>query len=340
MGVFRKKNASMNSLLRRNLGILASLLAAVGAWASVPAQAAEGHFERTLKVTGPVDLDVRTGSGSIDVRTGDASRVRVVGTIRTNGGWLDGSEDADKRVRYLEANPPIEQHGDIIKIGHIEDHWLEHNISISYEIVTPAATRLRSGSGSGEQRIQGIQGPLDAATGSGNLEISSIGDAVKASTGSGRIEIDGAKGDVRASTGSGTIRALGVAGGLRASTGSGSVTFEQTAAGDVDVSTGSGSVELKGVHGSVRAQTASGNINVDGEGEGSWKLGTASGGVTVRLPAQQGFSLHARSVSGRIYTSREMTVQGTLSRHELEGKVGDGGFLLEVSTVSGPIRIE
>ena len=330
----------MNSFLRRNLGILVVLLAARGVLASVPAQAAEGHFERTLKVAGPVDLDVRTGSGSIDIRTGDASTVRVVGTIRANGGWFDGSEDAEKKVRYLEANPPIEQHGDIIKIGQIEDRWLEHNISISYEIVTPAATRLRTGTGSGGQTIQGIQGPLDASTGSGNLSISNIGDTAKASTGSGHIDMDGVKGSVRASTGSGTIRALGVAGGLHASTGSGNVTFEQTSPGDVEVSTGSGTIDLKGVHGGVRAQTASGNISVDGEGEGLWKLGTASGGVTVRLPAQQGFDLHAHSVSGSIYTKREMTVQGTLSKHELEGKVGGGGFLLEVSSVSGPIRIE
>jgi hypothetical protein len=35
-----------------------------------------------------------------------------------------------------------------------------------------------------------------------------------------------------------------------------------------------------------------------------------------------------------------MTVQGTFGRHELEGKVGNGGFLLDVSTVSGNIRVE
>ena len=330
----------MNSLLRRALGILAAALLVAGTVAAHSARAAEGHFDRTLQVTGPVDLDLQTGSGSIDVRTGDASTLRVVGTIRSTGNWFDGGEDADKKVRYLEANPPIEQHGNIVKIGHIEDRSLEHNISISYEIVTPVATRLRSGTGSGPQTIQGIQGPLDASTGSGNLRISKIGDAVKATTGSGHIELDGVQGSVRASTGSGTIRALGVAGGLHATTGSGNVTLEQTAPGDVEVSTGSGSVELRGVHGSVRAQTASGNISVDGEGSHSWRLGTASGGVTVRLPGKQGFDLHARTVSGSIYTAREMTVQGSLSKHELEGKVGDGGFLLEVSTVSGPIRIE
>ena len=35
--------------------------------------AAEGEFHRTLKVTGPVNLQIETGSGSISVHTGSAS---------------------------------------------------------------------------------------------------------------------------------------------------------------------------------------------------------------------------------------------------------------------------
>ena len=160
------------------------------------------------------------------------------------------------------------------------------------------------------------------------------------SSGSGMIELDRVKGTVRASTGSGTIRAIGVAGGLRASTGSGEVTLEQTAPGDVDVTTGSGNIKLSGVRGSVRAHTASGRIAAEGEASGSWKLQTASGSVTVRLPAKTGFTLHAHTVSGTIHTAREMTVQGTIGGRELDGKVGDGGVLLDVSTVSGNIHIE
>lgn len=309
--------------------ILALPIAAVGA---------EGHFERTLKVSGPVELDVGTGSGSIRVRTGDASGVRVYGTIRASGGFFGG--EAEKKVRYLESNPPIEQHGNTIKIGHIEDPELQRNISISYELVVPVETRLHSGTGSGSQSIDGIAGPLDVSTGSGRIEASNVGSEVRASTGSGGIELRSVKGSVRASTGSGPIRALGVAGGFRASTGSGNVTLEQTSPGDVEVGTGSGSVELRNVRGSLRAQTASGTITAGGEGSGTWRLETASGSITVRLPSRQGFDLYARTVSGSITTDRPMTVQGTLGRHELHGKVGNGGFHLDVSTVSGNIHIE
>jgi hypothetical protein len=306
---------------------------------AAPARAAEGHFARTLQVSGGVELEVQTGSGTIDVRTGDSSTVRVTGTIRSSRGWFDG-EDAEEKVHYLETHPPIEQHGNFIKIGWIEDRDLTRNISISYDIVAPVETRLRSNSGSGEQNVSGVRGPVEASSGSGTLRLSNIGDMVRASTGSGRISVEVVKGSVRASTGSGEIVATGVAGSLHASTGSGSVTLRQTAPGDVEVSTGSGTLQLEGVHGAVRAQTASGNILVEGEGQASWRLSTTSGNVTVRLPSQQGFTLHARTVSGSVDTAREMTVQGAIGKHDLEGKVGDGGFLLDVSTVSGNIRVE
>ncbi len=302
--------------------------------------AAEGHFERTLKVTGPVELDVLTGAGSITVRTGEASSVQVKGTIKAWGGSFGSNDEAGKKVRYLESNPPIEQHVNIIKIGHIEDRRLERNVSISYGLVVPVETRLRAATGSGDQAIDGIAGPLDTSTGSGTIKASNIGGEVRASAGSGNIGLDRVRGNVRASAGSGDIRAAGIAGGLKASTGSGDVTFEQTALGDVEVTTGSGEVGLKNVQGALRAHSASGDITAEGKASGSWRLETASGNVTVRLPSQAGFNLHARTVSGGISTDRPLSVQGTVSRRELSGKVGEGGFLLDVNTVSGDIRIE
>jgi DUF4097 and DUF4098 domain-containing protein YvlB len=265
----------------------------------------EGHFVRTVQVSEAVDLEVQTGSRTIDVRTGDSSTVRITGTIRTTRGWFDGT-DAENKVHYLEANPPIEQHGNVIKIGRIEDEDLQRNVSISYEIVAPVEARLRSNSGSGEQNVHGLRGPVEASSGSGNLRLTNIGDMVRASTGSGHITMEGVKGTVRASTGSGEILATGVAVGLHPSTASGSVTLRQTAPGAVEVSTGSGTLQLEGVHGAVRAQTASGNILVEGEGQGAWRLSTASGGVTARLPGQQGFTLHAHTVSGSVHTAREI----------------------------------
>lgn len=302
--------------------------------------AAEGTFERTLQVSGAVDLEVTTGSGHITVRSGDPGSVRVAGTIRAHTGWRTNQQEAEEKVRRLQAHPPIEQNANVIHIGRIEDEDLRRNVSISYELVVPVDTRLRSETGSGSQTLSGIRGPLEATTGSGSLKISNIGSEVRASTGSGGIELDGVQGSVNASTGSGHIRGARIAGGFTGHTGSGGVEIEQTAPGNSEIETGSGSVEVRGVRGSLRVRTGSGSITAEGEPSGEWRLHTGSGSVTVRLPQQAAFDLYARTSSGRIHTNHPITVEGTLSPRQVRGEVRGGGFVLDVSTSSGSIRID
>jgi DUF4097 and DUF4098 domain-containing protein YvlB len=330
----------MKTRLRWIPATLAILVLPLALAVAAYARAAEGSFERPLKVTGPVDLTVTTGSGNIDIKTGGTGSVHVRGLIRVNGNWQLNAEEAERRVRALESNPPIEQTGNSIRIGHIEDPALRRHVSISYELVVPVETRVTSDTGSGDQSIVGVRGPVKADTGSGNVKVSRVGDVVRAQTGSGDIQLDAIKAQVYAETGSGNIRATGVDGGFVGTTGSGDVRLEQTAAGPVTIETGSGNAEISGVQGSLRAHTGSGNLTADGQPSGPWKLDAGSGNITLRLPAQAAFDLHAGTGSGEVSTSHEITVQGKLSRHELRGKVRGGGVLVEVSTGSGDIHIE
>src|SRR5205809_7444388 len=304
----------------------------------LPALAAShGEFDRNLKVSGSVNLQVETGSGSIDVRTGNSSEVHVVGHIRATE-WF--GDNADARVKRLESNPPIQQSGNDIRIGHIDDPELKRNISVSYELVVPSNTQLRASSGSGSVTVTGISGTLEANTGSGSLKLSDIGSGVRARTGSGSIEIDGAKGSVYARTGSGSIHATNVAGGFDGQTGSGHLTLEQTAPGSVRAETGSGGLELRNVRGSLQAQAGSGSIKAEGEATGEWVVHTGSGSVELRFPQNASFDLNAHTGSGSINLSHPVTVQGTIGRKEVRGKVGSGGVPVEVQTGSGDIRID
>jgi DUF4097 and DUF4098 domain-containing protein YvlB len=307
---------------------------------AIPAIAApfgdDGHFDRTLTVSGAVDLDVQTGSGDIVVKTGDSSKVEIHGKIHANQGF---SGDAQKYISQIEANPPIEQNGNTVRVGHIDNNDWKHNISISYELVVPAQTKLVSQSGSGDESIEGIAGPLEANSGSGSLKISNIGSEVRARTGSGEIDLASVKGGAKLSAGSGSISAKGIAGGLDASSGSGSINLEQTAPGDVEIQTGSGSVEVTGANGAVKAQTGSGGISVAGNPTGEWTLHSGSGDVAVKLPPQAAFNLVAHTGSGSIDSNREIAVQGKISPRELNGKVGGGGPTVELSTSSGTIQI-
>lgn len=183
-----------------------------------------GEFERTLPVSGPVDLSVRTGSGDIDVRVGPGDGVRVIGRI-TAGNSLFG-DPALERVRGVEAAPPIEQKGNVIRIGDTHDDPRYRNVSISYELIVPANTRITSRTGSGDQLIGRLNG------------------AVSAKAGSGDIEIEGAGGGLDAQAGSGDIRAKAVGGAVRVQVGSGDIDVVQIAKGDVDVRAGSGDVTV------------------------------------------------------------------------------------------------
>jgi DUF4097 and DUF4098 domain-containing protein YvlB len=270
------------------------VVTAVLALAAVPALASEATFERNLTVNGRVELSVATGSGNIRLTHGSGSQVHIFGKVKSNWG---GSE---QRVREIAANPPIEQTGNIIRVG--ARHESLRNISIDYEIEAPANAYLVAGSGSGD------------------------------------ITDDGIGENAKLSTGSGNIHATGLHGGFSVSTGSGNIYAEQTGQGDVKAETGSGSIELRNLRGGLRAGTGSGNIKVGGAPANSWHLETGSGNVEF-WAGDAPLTLDASSGSGSIHTDREMLTQGSQDHHHVTGKLNGGGPTVRIETGSGDIRV-
>lgn len=310
--------------LRRLSLLTASLAVALFLVSTLPAaaQGTEGAFDRTLKVTGAVDLEVQSGSGSIKVDAGAADSVRVTARIKADMSWLAGS-DVEKRIRQIERNPPIEQQGNVIRIGRFPDSDLARNISISYEVTVPSATKLAARTGSGSIVVGAIAGPAEVKSGSGS------------------IKVDGA-GSLEASTGSGSIAAMAVAGPTKASSGSGSITVTQAGKGDVIVSASSGGITLKGVDGAARVNSSSGSIAIEGRPAGPWSINASSGGITMTVPPDAAFDLDARSNSGNIDSVHPVTMEvtGKIDKRHVEGKVRGGGPLVQVHCSSGNIRIK
>jgi Putative adhesin len=270
------------------------LATAALALAAVPALASEQTFERTLTVNGRVELSVATGSGNIHLTHGSGNQIHIFGRVKSSWGG------SDEKVREIAANPPIEQTGNIVRVG--VHHENLHNISIDYEIEAPADSYL------------------DAGSGSGNLTDDGVGENAKLNTGSGNI------------------RATGLHGSFSVNTGSGDIYAEQTGQGDVKANTGSGTIELKDVKGGVRAETGSGNIKVDGAPAADWKLQTGSGNVQF-TPGGTAFTLDASTGSGSVHTDRDMVVQGSFDKHHITGKFNGGGPTVRIETGSGDIHV-
>jgi len=326
----------MTHLALSRLGATILAVALPFAGSSLGSADTRGSFDRSLEIPGQeevVELDVATGSGDITVRTGGDGVVAVHGEIRARSGASD-------KVRRIEANPPIEQDGNVIRIGRIEDEELRRGVSISYELIVPAATKLTTKTGSGSVSVGDIHGPLVAASGSGSLELGRIGADVEAVTGSGDITIDGVAGNLEAKSGSGSLRANGVAGTISAKSGSGTVELHQTGPGDVSVRTGSGDIQVDGVRGALALHTGSGDVQVEGAPTADWNLNASSGDITIELPEDATFELDAKTSSGDLDSTHPITVVGKINKKKLHGMVRGGGPLLSLRTSSGDIRIK
>jgi len=316
MNKFRKHLLPLPQRMALALFITTTLTGVALAWPSTP----QGTFDRTLQVTGPVDLEVLTHSGDVRVRAGSSGTVQIHGKIFVGNSWLSGGREGD--VRAIAQNPPIRQDGNSIHIDYVE----AHNISVDYEITVPADTTVRSHSGSGDQTIQGTRDNVDVQTGSGDVRLDSV------------------TGEIRLQTGSGNVRAHEVSGAVKGGTGSGDVEIEEAGQGDIDMHTGSGNITARGVQGGFHGEAGSGDITAEGAQTSTWEIHTGSGNVHVRLPSNAAFDADISTSSGSldIGPAIEMTVQGRVgeARKSIQGKSRGGGPLLRVRTGSGDIHIE
>src|SRR5258708_25650852 len=133
----------------KSLKISGTLLLVLGIGVLQASAAETGGFERNLKVSGSVTVEVSSGSGNITVHVGGNTDVHVVAKIRASTAWFGMS--AAEKVRRIEQNPPVEQQGSIIRIGKIEDRELTQNVSIDYDVTVPAQTKLTSSTGSADK---------------------------------------------------------------------------------------------------------------------------------------------------------------------------------------------
>src|SRR5258708_1777090 len=94
--------------------VLVVLFASTAVFASGP----QGSFERTLQVSGPVDLEVLTRSGDVTVRAGSSGSVVIHAKIYVGNNWFSSNHDGD--VHAIEQNPPIHQQGNSIHIDYVD----------------------------------------------------------------------------------------------------------------------------------------------------------------------------------------------------------------------------
>jgi hypothetical protein len=279
-----------------------------------------GTFDRTFQVNGSVDLEVLTRSGDITVRNGAAGTVSIHAKIHSGNAWFGGDHKAE--VQELQNNPPIRQNGSSIRVDYIN----LRNISVDYEITVPENTAVRTHTGSGDQKVEGLRGNVDLESGSGDMQLAHL------------------TGELHFQTGSGNVRGHQLSGPARVRAGSGDIEIEEVAVGDLEIRTGSGNITADGINGGFHAESGSGNIHGNGLPKNMWSVRTGSGNVTLRVPSEASFDVDISSSSGSVTLGHPVTttVQGRIeeSRKSVVGKVRGGGPVISVHTGSGDVRVD
>ncbi|HIC96286.1 TPA: hypothetical protein EYP12_06645 [Candidatus Bipolaricaulota bacterium] len=289
----------------------------------------QDSFRKTLEVKGPLRLEVETGSGNIVVRRGEEGRLSVSGEFQVRARSVEEARELAERIK---EDPPIEVVGELVRIGDLgryelglgRDWWpFGPSVMIDFTIEAPAETSVQLRSGSGDQEVRGIQGPLKLRAGSGDVEVEEIEADVAVTTGSGDIEVAHVRGGVEAEAGSGDI-------------------FLAEVAGRVEVEVGSGDVRLKEMGGDIAVEAGSGDIAVESAigDRAKWALEASSGDVSLRLPEDSQFKLHIKTSSGEFATDFPLAVSGRIGR-EVEGRIGtEPTAEIRIATSSGDIELK
>ena len=143
----RAATLSSNLLL---LGLAITALAIVTLSGCGPNAQATATFDKTFAVNGPVRLELATGSGDAHITTGAADSVVIHGQIHAGGWALEGVQHD---LQEAQANPPVSQEGNLIRVGSVGHHL--SGVSIDFTIEVPPNTELHSVSSSGDVTVEG-----------------------------------------------------------------------------------------------------------------------------------------------------------------------------------------
>jgi DUF4097 and DUF4098 domain-containing protein YvlB len=90
----------------------------------------------------------------------------------------------------------------------------------------------------------------------------------------------------------------------------------------------------------VHLESSNGNIELTMDAAREVHADTSNSSITVRMPGSAGAQVKARTSNASITSDFDVSVRGgMLSKHRMEGTIGSGGPLLDLSTSNGGIKL-
>lgn len=246
---------------------------------------------------------------------------RATVRVETNDGSVSVTTGDNKQVEFhveyhgyeLNKSLVIESHqqGDAVELtARIPHRWqfsLGTTRRLHIEVRMPRDADLYVKTGDGAIKATALTGNIDLSTGDGSLTVNSL------------------KGDVRLHTGDGLIDGSDLD-------------------GKCDAYSGDGAIRLSGRFDILKARSGDGSIDVralqGSKMDASWSIGSGDGGIDVALANDLPVDIEASTGDGHISSDIPITVEGTINRSRIRGKMNGGGQTLTIHTGDGSIRLK
>jgi DUF4097 and DUF4098 domain-containing protein YvlB len=272
------------------------------------------HYSYPLKSDGR--LLVETFNGSVEISGWDQE------TVDISGAKYGPTQEAADTLKVAIDNSP-----DSVSIRVTRPSERRGNMGARFVIKIPRKAYVdRVFTSNGAIRTQDGSGPARLRTSNGEIRVQALRGGLDAQTSNSSVELVDIDGDAKVHTSNGHIRTEGLRGALDASTSNSSIhaRLEKVPAGrPVRLETTNSSVEL----------------SLPPDFANDIRVNTSNSGITLHLPGEVNARLSAATSNASISSDFEMRMRGEIAKHHIEGSIGNGGPLIDLSTSNGQIRI-
>ncbi len=272
------------------------------------------QYSYNLKPGGRVALE--NFNGSIEILSWEKDAVQITGT-------KNAGTEGDLKALKIE----IQADANSVRIRTVRPSSRHGNMGAKYFIRLPRQVELeRIASSNGSVRVEEVQGNARLETSNGSVRMRKLAGRLEVHTSNGAIEGEDLESEAILRTSNGAIRIGRLRGTLEASTSNGSINVR---------------MEKPKPRQPLRFETSNGGIELVLESleDNEVRAHTSNSSITLRLPPSVRAQVRASTSHGSIHSDFDVLTKGLLDKNRLEGEIGSGGPLIQLSTTNGSIRV-
>lgn len=268
-------------------------------------------------------IQVENHNGPIVTRGADTRQCRVEAKIQVRA---ETEAIAQKIAQQTQILLQEADHKLIIKLDKPATTQ-KHSISVDYTITAPHQVSLHAVSHNGKLQISDLQGDINGKTHNGKVVCLQIQGEVSLETHNGDIDCQEITGPVKVITHNGTVKVM-------------AVNAEPAA---IEATSHNGEIECRDIWGDLNAETHNGQVivvyNHAANSSPNVRAITYNDNIHFTGPPGLSAQVDLSTHNGSVHSDLPVKVQGELSKHKLQGTIGNGDGTVQLQTHNGSIRI-